>query len=654
MNVNVIFENETTLYAKEEFLKYARMMDKNADLEISLGLLSDFGVSEDGIEDAWSDDLYDIRIEKGKGYIAGSNARSILFGVYAFFKSAGCEWVRPGKDGDFVPKYDISNHSFVKRKLADMKFRSQMIEGAISVEHTLDSVEWMAKLGYNSFFIQFVHPYVFYKRWYHHYFNRLKEKENISHEQMEEFTYEIERAIKKRGLLLHNLGHGFFFEPFGIRYYDHVDTVPDEVKPYIAMLNGKREVCGGSINYTQLCYSNPKVRKMLVDYLVQYMKERPLTDVLHVYYADGANNQCECDECRKMIPTDHFIRILNELDEALTENGMDVKVLFPLYVDLLWPPVQEKIKNPDRFIMCLSLARDYSLPLPLPENKSKKIPEYILNDYNPFRGEAKTSLDYVEAWKPHFDKPFMMCSYNMYADHFYDPGYFQVSRRTADDMKKYSMLNCMGFHDCQTMRYGFPHSLLGAVMGDFSFDTSLEFEKYADDYFKGTYGKDWSKARDYLEKITDLFCPCNLRVSEDVVIQDTDSEAEVEMVQGFIGNPAVQKKLSEIPAFVDSFAGVIAQNMDIENPCHQLSWSYLKYHGEYCKRYADYFLALSKKDVEKAYEIGESLMKWLFENEEFLGRHFDVFLLNFRIVRITVVRMRRKLGLPETIKYNDF
>lgn len=652
MTVNVICENETILYAKEELSKYACMMDKDADIEISLGLLSDFDLPEDEIEDSWCDDLYDIKIEKGRGYIAGSNPRSVLFGVYAFLKSAGCEWVRPGKDGDFVPKYDISNHSFTKRKLADMKFRGQMIEGAISVEHTLDSVEWMAKLGYNSFFIQFVHPYGFYKRWYQHHYNPFKKDENIPHEQMEEFTYEIERAIKKRGLLLHNLGHGFFFEPFGIRYYGHIDTVPDEVKPYLAMLNGKREINGGSINYTQLCYSNPKVRKMLVEYLIKYMKERPLTDILHVYFADAANNHCECDECRKMIPTDHFIRILNEFDEALTENGIDVKVLFPLYVDLLWPPVKEKIKNPDRFVMCTALSRNYSLPLP--EKKYRKIPEYVLNDYNPFKGEAETTLDYYEAWRPHFNKPFLAMSYNMYADHFYDPGCFQVSRRTADDIKRYSDFNCMGMMDCQTMRFGFPNSLLCSVMGDFSFDTALEFDKYADGYFEGSYGKDWKEAREYLEKITELFCPCNLRLSEDVVVQDTDVDADVEMLQSYIGNPDVQKKLSEISGFVDSFAGIIERNMNIANPCHKLSWSYLKYHGEYCKRYAKYFLELSEKNVEAAYEAGESLMKWLFENEEFLGRHFDVFLLNLRIVRVTVIRMRRKLGLPDTIKLDEF
>ena len=77
MIVNVICENETTLYAKEELLKYVCMMDENADIEISLGLLSDFDLSEEGIEDAWCDDLYDIKIEKGRGYIAGSNPRSI-------------------------------------------------------------------------------------------------------------------------------------------------------------------------------------------------------------------------------------------------------------------------------------------------------------------------------------------------------------------------------------------------------------------------------------------------------------------------------------------------------------------------------------------------------------------------------------------------
>ena len=382
------------------------------------------------------------------------------------------------------------------------------------------------------------------------------------------------------------------------------------------------------------------------------MKERNLTDVLHVYFADAANNHCECEECRKLIPTDYLVMLLNELDEAFTENGIETKILFPVYVDVLWPPMKTKFKNPDRFIMEAYLSRNYSLPLP--EKKTRKIPEYILNDYNPYRGEAKTTLDFVEAWKPYFDKPFITGSYDIYSDHFYDPGYFQVSRRIADDIKRLPEFGCMGKIDCQTMRYGFPNALPCSVMGDFTFDGTLKFDEYTDRYFKGAYGKDWKIAREYLEKITELFSPCNLRMSEDVVVQDTDEDAEVEMLQSYIGNEDVQKKLSMVSEFVDGFREMIDRNLDTKNACHNRSWNYLELHGKYCKLYSKYFLELSKLDVESAYETGEQLMKWLFENEDYLGRHFDIYLLNLRVVRITVIRMRRKLGLPDTIKLGEF
>ncbi|MBR3942966.1 MAG: DUF4838 domain-containing protein, partial [Clostridia bacterium] len=591
--------------------------------------------------------------QNGKGYIAGSNPRSVLFGVYEYLKSCGCRFIRPGKDGDFIPQFDISNHSFKRTHKASMRFRGQMIEGAVSVEHTLDSVDFMAKNGYNSFFIQFVHPYGFYRRWYEHQYSKTKQNENISFAEMEEFTYRIEKAIKKRGMLLHNLGHGFFFEPFGLRHYgpNTKPTLPEEAKPYVAMVDGKRDIHGGSINYTQLCYSNPKVRKMLVEYLLQYMQERPLTDILHIYFADAANNHCECDECRKLIPSDYYIMLLNELDEAFTQKGLDTKILLLMYVDLLWPPLKTKIKNPDRFVSCAAISRDYNSRLP--EKKTRKIPEYVLNNYNPFRGEAKTTIDFVEAWKPHFDKPFIAMTYDMYADHFYDPGHFQISARIAQDMKDWHMYNGNGILDCQTMRYGFPTALPNAVEAAFSMDNALDFETFTNDYFEGAYGKDWEKAKAYLKEITNLFSPCSLRLSEDIVVQDTDENADVDIQKSYIGNPEAQARLKQVAAFVDSFMPTVENHLNEQNPCHKISWEYLKYHGEFCKRYAEIFYNFSEKDVETAYINVENMMQWLSETEDIFGRHFDMFLLNLRILRLTVIRMRRKLGLPETITLHE-
>ena len=41
-----------------------------------------------------------------------------------------------------------------------------------------------------------------------------------------------------------------------------------------AMVNGKRDVFKNSINFTQLCFSNPQVRKDCIDYLISFVKER--------------------------------------------------------------------------------------------------------------------------------------------------------------------------------------------------------------------------------------------------------------------------------------------------------------------------------------------------------------------------------------------
>ncbi len=643
MKISVSNDNEAIRYAKDELEKYIKLMgcsEANADITLKL-------LENPNVEDVFFDDLFDINIQNGKGYIAGSNPRSVLFGVYEYLKSCGCRFIRPGKDGDYIPQFDISNHTFTCTKKAELKIRCQMIEGAISVEHTLDSIDFMAKNYYNSFYIQFVHPYSFYRRWYEHQYSKTKQPENVSYAEMEEFTDRIEREVKKRGLLLHNLGHGYLFEPFGIRHYGVQNdlSLPEEVKQYVALVDGKRDIHGGSINYTQLCNSNPKVRKILVDYMVQFLKERPRTDVLRVLLADGVNNQCECDECRKLTPSDYFVMFMNELDEAFTKEGIQTKIFFSLYVDILWPPVREYIKNSNRFFANVAFTKSKDKP------SAEKIPAFELNKYNPFRGGTVTALDYMDAWKPYYKGLFSTTSYYMYASHFYDPGLFELSENFASDVPEMKKLNLVGVTSCQTMRYGFPTALPNATMGAVTFDNNFDFEGFTDAYFEGAYGKDWQKAKAYLKEITKRFSPSSLKIDEDVVLQDTDPETDAPIVKkSYVGNPEVQKNLKSISSFVDSFMPTVENHLNEQNPCHKISWEYLKYHGEFCKRYSEIFYNLSEMDVETAYINVENMMQWLSETEDIFGRHFDMFLLNHRILRITIIRMRRKLGLPDTIE----
>ena len=119
MNIIVKREEQTVYYAKEELMRYLKKVYNKAlesDIEISLGLLEDFNLDTSDVDDTFYDDVIDIDIKNGSGYIAGSNPRSVLQGVYQYLKSMGCMWVRPGIDGEYIPQCDIENHSFKYRK----------------------------------------------------------------------------------------------------------------------------------------------------------------------------------------------------------------------------------------------------------------------------------------------------------------------------------------------------------------------------------------------------------------------------------------------------------------------------------------------------------------------------------------------------------
>lgn len=88
-------------FAREELVKYLNILGVDAD--ISLGFFGDFGVKLT-VEDPFFDDAIAISVKDKKGYIAGSNERSVLIGVYRLLSEWGIGWVRPGKNGTHYPK----------------------------------------------------------------------------------------------------------------------------------------------------------------------------------------------------------------------------------------------------------------------------------------------------------------------------------------------------------------------------------------------------------------------------------------------------------------------------------------------------------------------------------------------------------------------
>ena len=375
MKIIICSEHETTRYAAEELKKYIVAMSRgsiypeittsgNKEEGIILGTLSELSLDTSDLNDPFVEDIVDVNVKDAVGYIAGSNERSILFGVYKYCYSLGCRYLRPGPDGDYIPKADVKAHEFVYRKKADSPVRGEIVEGCISYEHCRDTVYYLPKIGMNAYMIEGYVPYTYMHKWYGHIGNtRLRRKGQVTdYDMLDEYMRLLERDIKKVGLQLHTLGHAWMFAKFGMKNsarHDGEQKLVPEAEKYVAMVGGKRALYHGSQFYTNYCYSNPEGRRVLVDTVLDYAKKNTHVDYVHLWLADSINNWCECEACQAHEPSDWYVMLLNEIDDALTEAGLNTRIVMIMYVETVRPPKEFKLKHPERFIMTVAIGSHY-------------------------------------------------------------------------------------------------------------------------------------------------------------------------------------------------------------------------------------------------------------------------------------------------------
>ncbi len=632
MKIQILNNHDTLKYAAEELKKYVyKLCGVEAVIsaeegEVRLGLLSELGLSTEGVLDPMLDDVIDVSMSGLSGYIGGSNGRSVLMGVYNYLKSAGCDWVRPGKDGEYIPGFDLTKHSFKMRKKADYTFRGECIEGAVSYEHLRDTVEWLPKVNMNFFMIEQLVPYNYMYRWYSHEYNTLRDDEGVSYNEMCGFVKMLERDITLRGLQLHSLGHGYFYEPYGIHYETPktVYAVTDEARETMALLNGERGLSHNSPFHTQMCLSNEKARRDHVLWLANYLEEKPYIDFLHVWLGDGANNQCECERCAAKSTSDWYIMLLNELDAELTKRNIMTKIVFIMYNDTMWAPECERFNNPDRFVVTVTVqARDHGLVFS-PERYKGVLPKYQRNNINYRNGTAKM-LSYKDKWRDTFDGRSFLFEYRLYTDHYVDPGYMSVSEIMYKDCVILSELGFDGIISDKTQRSYFPTALPMAIMGETLFDKSLDYEKFVDGYFSSAYGKDGALAREYLERVTEYIDPRSIRVVVDVTYEDTGM-GNTTVSGGIKGKTEQIPRIGKIYPLAEDFKKIVLRNLTASDPCHRKSWKLLAYHTDYVKRYADILISLANEDVDKANLQYAEMLDFLSHMEAEYSLDFDLHL----------------------------
>jgi len=616
VSVTSTSSDPTIRFAARELKSYlTRMTGQSVVLRssgsrgIRLGLIGEFAQApEVSVEDPTLDDAIYIDVSGGSGVIAGINPRSVLLAVYRYLTELGCRWVRPGEDGEFVPRVG-SLRPVKASETPSYRHRGICIEGAVSEEHVRNIVDWAPKLGFNAYYIQFREAHTFFDRWYSHETDPAKQHKSISIEKARRHTAAVVREIKKRGMVYHAVGHGWTCEPFGISGlgWEQSDQKPTKkVRQYLAQVNGKRELWGGIALNTNLCYGNPEVRRLVTEEIANYAQAHPEIDIMHFWLADGSNNNCECELCTKARPSDFYVMMLNELDALLTKRGLATKIVFLIYVDLLWPPEREKIANPDRFILMFApITRTYSKSFatdaPLP-----KLPPFERNKLE-FPHSVEENLAFLKAWQKGFPGDSFDFDYHMMWDHFKDLGYAAVADILAQDMRGLRNIGINGMVSVQVQRAFFPSGLPMTAMGRVLWDRDVPYTKVVSDYYASAFGPDGKAARKYLEKLTELFDPVYIRGEKPAV------------------DPAAARRFRKIEGVISRFRPTIERNAHSESECWEKSWDYLRHHAAICETLAPALEARARGDKPAARAAWEETKQYALANEAIIHPALDVY-----------------------------
>jgi hypothetical protein len=504
-------------FAAEELKKYLRMMmPRCGEIEIlyqpdatdgfRLGLLEDFGIESEA-EDPVLDDVVHIDTTAEGGILAGSNMRSILYAVYRLLKLHGCRWLYPGVDGEYIPITDLKPQKY--HKMADSRFRGHCNEGSEYQQCMLETIDFFPKQEINVYMLEFDIPFIYYNRYYMHEYNKNRPAEPVNPQLVLQWKRQCEAEIAKRGLMFHDMGHGWTAEPYGIPSTKgwNADTdivLTEKQQSYVAMLNGVRGLRAGVPLNTNVCMSNPEVRQLMVDCIVDYAEKSSNVDYLHVWLADGTRNHCECEECQKMRPSDYYLMIMNELDEALTAKGLDTRIVFIAYVDTLFAPEHITIKNPQRFsLLYAPIHRTYTASV----NENSVIPEPLPYERNNWETPkaAEVNLALLRAWQENWKGPSFEYEYHFWRAHLKDPGGQYIARRIYEDIRGLNFMGLDGVVEDGSQRHFFPNGFAMHIYAATLLDHNCDYEAELEDYFSHVYGEDWRAVREYLQKVSDLF-----------------------------------------------------------------------------------------------------------------------------------------------------
>ncbi len=623
--INKVRADHVIDFAAEELKKYLWMMmpesgntpitlDPNATEGFRLGLLEDFGLPNEA-ENVKLDDVVHIDTDEKGGILAGSNPRSVLFAVYRYLRLNGCRWLFAGSDGEYIPRQAVTAQKY--HKMADHRFRGHTTEGDPSFEQVLDYIDFHAKQELNFYGPMGIHTYHY--RYYNHDRNDMnRDPEPVSASLVDQWKGMFLAELTKRGMFLKDGEHGQVAQTLGIQPYERATykkgekVLTEEQKSKVAMIGGKRDLFRKDIYYTNLCLSRPELRTRYVQILADFAEQNQHIDLIGLSFADGNHNHCECEACRGRRPSEYLVMIANELDEELTRRGVNTMFNFSTYVDMMFAPQQEKIKNPDRFyIQFTPISRSYTGSI----TKDTVFPEpgkYHERNVWDAPKAIEDCAAHLLAWRKVFPGPCYGYEYHFWRAQYRDPGLMDISRRIYEDVLSLKLMDMQGYLEDGSNKSFFPHGFHGHIYAEALMDRECDYDAVMEDYFFHLYGKDWKQVKAYMEGISNAF-------GEKYMAGEDSADA----TKGTHYNPARALELEKVYELAAMAREMAKKHKSMPTRPQTVAYRLLGRHAEYCERLADVFIAKSKGYDKLAVEKMRQFIADYGKHEYELERYLD-------------------------------
>lgn len=467
-------------------------------------------VSLPAVKDPNWDDAWTIRSVGDSLLIAGTNPRSTLIGAYEYLRMLGAEWLWPGEDGEDLPHIgEIPLRGFDARSAAASRHRGVCIEGAPALEHVLDMVEWLPRVGMNSYFLQFQVSSTFWRCWYEHSLNPTwGEGTELSESDCERLEERVAAAVKRRGLLLHRVGHGWTAAALGLSpngWFSYDGELDKDTEALTAQVAGKRGLWYATPINTELCYSNPEARRRFVDAVLSYAREHPEVDVLHVWLSDAINNHCECEACSEMSPSDWYAMLLNDLSPRLKETAPSMKLAFLAYLDTLWPPTRVKLdlSHGNLVYMFAPISRCYGHRLADPGCGNDPVLRAPALNHVVMPRDNRDNSALLGLWKSARPEDSFAYDYHLMAIWLQDNITVTLADVIPQDLADYRQSGIGGIINCSTQRAFYPNGWAYYVMARSLWGLALGPEEKAN-YFRRAYGDGSDTAIAFFGRLNEL------------------------------------------------------------------------------------------------------------------------------------------------------